>query len=976
MAIECNQIANVAAELKTVFTRCRILKAEDLDQLVELIEAVNNCSGNNLIQDNRFKPIFLGLFGSIPSDIKSFVANSVNQLTITESFRTVGPDEIPIFLFTASNGMTSSEYVFVSSTGKGVYGQGGTITLTSDNLIQVSEKITENFDLNVDPSSIVIDLGEIGVVTPIEDVINANGPYNIQNISNWYFDCTRAGTRFLYGWVGAAGSFGSGATAATVDDFIIIEQENVVIPNLSTGLEYIASSDGGGNRGWKFIGKPSGLIGNHAVDLGLEGDSAQGDYSLNIGSTNSVQSFSGVTIGYDLLVRDEAQFTFAYGNSQYHSMPYVTAFGYDLEANSNAQAGYHLISGRGNRMFEGFGNNLFGTSLTSNSGIGLTVLGTANEEIASSTTFAATDPLLIVGNGTHTLSVLGDWSTAITRSNALVLKRNGELILPSTSPAIIDAADARQVVTKEWVNAQVLQEIPTLQEVTNIGATTSNTITLNSLNTTNSFVNLREQTILGTNIGILELTNSSNTSGLEFYGSGVFRFTNGSNYIELNPLNLSGQHQVEFPDKNGTIAYLDDIPSVLSDITDVPLYPNDGNSYALVENNGGLSWQLNSGTDDQTLEEVLKEGNSATGFSIDLNSDITNVFYQVDTFANPNEYSQLFGNGLRVRNLFTQEHYTYYKEGEIEFKGLNSNITLNGKSLANQGTFTNYLPYDTNRLVTRITDGVTTLNADNFGIVDISSLLSPSASLNQEEVEDIVGGMIMSSPQTLILVEYDDINGQLNFTVEDDLSLFNNTTSAFISADGSLPMSGNLNMDSNNILNVGNITANTINISGGTADDILLANGTTTSKLDLEGSLLALSSTIVVNTDVLLNHVDGMNEVNSASDVTITVQPAATINIPVNSLVSYIQKGSGNIIINYGAGVSGDSVQSYHSGDVVTLWHKATNVWVAINPPKALDSKVTGEPTGSDQVLNVVSLTQAEYDAGTPVTGTFYIITG
>jgi len=38
-------------------------------------------------------------------------------------------------------------------------------------------------------------------------------------------------------------------------------------------------------------------------------------------------------------------------------------------------------------------------------------------------------------------------------------------------------------------------------------------------------------------------------------------------------------------------------------------------------------------------------------------------------------------------------------------------------------------------------------------------------------------------------------------------------------------------------------------------------------------------------------------------------------------------------------------------------------------------SKTAAEPTGSNQVFNVVSLTQAEYDAGTPVATTFYIIT-
>ncbi len=40
-----------------------------------------------------------------------------------------------------------------------------------------------------------------------------------------------------------------------------------------------------------------------------------------------------------------------------------------------------------------------------------------------------------------------------------------------------------------------------------------------------------------------------------------------------------------------------------------------------------------------------------------------------------------------------------------------------------------------------------------------------------------------------------------------------------------------------------------------------------------------------------------------------------------------------------------------------------------------INSVTVGEPTGSDVVLNVVSLTQAEYDAGTPVATTIYNIT-
>jgi len=41
----------------------------------------------------------------------------------------------------------------------------------------------------------------------------------------------------------------------------------------------------------------------------------------------------------------------------------------------------------------------------------------------------------------------------------------------------------------------------------------------------------------------------------------------------------------------------------------------------------------------------------------------------------------------------------------------------------------------------------------------------------------------------------------------------------------------------------------------------------------------------------------------------------------------------------------------------------------------AVTSVTTGEPSGSDSLINIVSLTQAEYDAGTPVATTLYIIT-
>jgi hypothetical protein len=61
---------------------------------------------------------------------------------------------------------------------------------------------------------------------------------------------------------------------------------------------------------------------------------------------------------------------------------------------------------------------------------------------------------------------------------------------------------------------------------------------------------------------------------------------------------------------------------------------------------------------------------------------------------------------------------------------------------------------------------------------------------------------------------------------------------------------------------------------------------------------------------------------------------------------------------------------SYPSSDATKLSNIEDNAEV-----NTINTDTTGEPTGSDLVLNVVSLTQAEYDAGTPVATTFYLIT-
>ena len=88
------------------------------------------------------------------------------------------------------------------------------------------------------------------------------------------------------------------------------------------------------------------------------------------------------------------------------------------------------------------------------------------------------------------------------------------------------------------------------------------------------------------------------------------------------------------------------------------------------------------------------------------------------------------------------------------------------------------------------------------------------------------------------------------------------------------------------------------------------------------------------------------------------------------------------------AGVEAGATADQTGSEIKTLYEAQTNTNAYTDTEKTklggiatgaevntINSIVSGEITGSDAVLNVVSLTQAEYNAGTPNATTFYIIT-
>ena len=117
------------------------------------------------------------------------------------------------------------------------------------------------------------------------------------------------------------------------------------------------------------------------------------------------------------------------------------------------------------------------------------------------------------------------------------------------------------------------------------------------------------------------------------------------------------------------------------------------------------------------------------------------------------------------------------------------------------------------------------------------------------------------------------------------------------------------------------------------------------------------------NTDVATNTAKVGITSTQASDITTNSSNISSNTTSIGYNLTAININTADIAIN-------TAKVTYPSADSTKLSGIATGAEV-----NTINTALAGEPTGSDLVLNAVSLTQAEYDAGTPVATTFYIIT-
>jgi len=230
-------------------------------------------------------------------------------------------------------------------------------------------------------------------------------------------------------------------------------------------------------------------------------------------------------------------------------------------------------------------------------------------------------------------------------------------------------------------------------------------------------------------------------------------------------------------------------------------------------------------------------------------------------------------------------------------------------------------------------------------------VLSAATGLTQEQVQDIVGGMVSSNTETLITVTYDDINGKLNFVVNNDLSAYSNATSGFLTEHPAIA------------------AATSSNNSGRTyIQDILLdSNGHVTG--------ISTATETVVNTDVdvsvanlrtRLGQISDNTTIGDATDVTISFSGGVTVtgDLTVNGTTTTVNSNTVNIgdaIITLNADETGTPSQNAGieiergtSANKTLIWDEANDKWtvgtesfVASTFEGNLTGNVTGDVSGN-----------------------------
>ncbi|MBL0013922.1 MAG: hypothetical protein IPP30_09380 [Flavobacterium sp.] len=259
------------------------------------------------------------------------------------------------------------------------------------------------------------------------------------------------GTRMV--WNPRKSAFRAGQVSASQWDDVNLGRNSVAFGNSTTASGQFSTAFGSGTSASGDYSNAFGLNTNasaiYATTFG-EGTRASSNHATAFGQS-TVASGGGAT-SFGVLTTASGNNSSAFGFATTASGTTSSSFG-----DNTVAAGTNSLAIGANTNASGAASNAFGKSNTASSfsetvvGIGATTYLPSTNGATEFRAANATDRLFVVGNAIDANN--NNIVDSGERSDALVILKNGLTRLPSTTNAMITAADGKAVVTKEYVIA-------------------------------------------------------------------------------------------------------------------------------------------------------------------------------------------------------------------------------------------------------------------------------------------------------------------------------------------------------------------------------------------------------------------------------------------------------------------------------------------------------------------------------------------
>src|SRR6056300_1394878 len=279
-----------------------------------------------------------------------------------------------------------------------------------------------------------------------------------------------------------------------------------------------------------------------------------------------------------------------------------------------------------------------------------------------------------------------------------------------------------------------------------------------------------------------------------------------------------------------------------------------------------ITTAMTSNTITVNLDSIDADNTTITNLEVDnlksgvLDTDLSSVSASDDTLASAKAIKAYVDTQLTAEDLDIAAD-----SGDAQAIDLDSEtLTIAGGTGISTVASTNTITINGDDATTS-TKGIASFNSTDF------SVSSGAVSLQDEKIQDVAGAMFTGNTETLITATYQDADGTVDLVVDNDLSNYDNSTSAFITASSTDTLT--------------NKTINGSQLVDGSVSNAKLGNSSVTFAGDSGSDAVSLGGTLTISGTA--------NEIE-----TVATTDTITIGLPNDVTVSNDLTVTGNLTVN------------------------------------------------------------------------------